>query len=515
MKKYLIISLLLLFVLPVYSQNSDNKNVKELTILHWNDFHARNTAYKVNKKDSLGNQYQVYVGGTSSMLGYLNKYRNEKSLVLNGGDDFQGTPISSITQGFSQIELLNLYNLDAFVLGNHDFDYGMYKLNFALNTSNFNSLAANLLNKTDGNTFAKPYLIKEINGIKIGIIGLSPIDLMTLTVPKNVEDIQMLNVDSIIPVYVNILKKEKCNLIILLSHNGEDNDKEFAEKFHKDIDIIIGGHSHTPIFKPEIVDGTIICQAGSYGRWLGKLDVKVDISKDTVIKCYGKLYETIFDSAIYDKKAQLEVESMLANIEPEMKKPIGTAFADLNKQSLGQWEADAIKDKLQTDISFLNAGSIRKNLLKGNITIGDVWEINPFGNTMMKFSVSGKSLKKMLANSLRAYASTKENADYDNVLVSGMYIEFNSKNITETSDDFITKFTINGKALDENSVYTISTNNYVVSQLKKYFGEIPEEIKPEDSNIIDRDLIIEAVQKQKELKPVFEKRIVDKDKELK
>lgn len=513
MKKYILFALFITFTLPVFSQDSDDGNTRGLTILHWNDFHARNMPYKINRKDSLGNQYQVYVGGTSSMLGYLNKFRNENSLVLNGGDDYQGTPISSITQGFSQIHLLNLYKLDAFVLGNHDFDYGMYKLNLALKEGNFNFIAANLSYKEDGKTFANPYLIKEINGIKIGIIGLAPMDLMTLTVPKNVEDLQMLNIDSIIPVYVNILKKEKCNLIVLLSHNGENNDKEFAEKFHKDIDIIIGGHSHTPIFKPEIIEGTIICQAGSYGRWLGKLDIKVDIKKDTVIKCYGKLYETIFDSAIYDKHAQLEVEGMLASIEPEMKKPIGTTLSDLNKSSLGQWEADAIREKLQTDISFLNAGSIRKNLLKGNITIGDVWEINPFGNTMMKFSVSGKSLKKMLANSLRTYANTKENADYDNVLVSGMYIEFHSKNITETSDDFITKFTINGKDLNENSNYSISTNNYVVSQLKKYFGEIPEEIKAEDSNIIDRDLIIEAVQKQKEIKPVFEKRIVDKDKE--
>jgi 2',3'-cyclic-nucleotide 2'-phosphodiesterase (5'-nucleotidase family) len=513
MKKYLIIALFFAFILPAYTQNTDESNIKELTILHWNDFHARNMPYKINKKDSLGNQYQVFVGGTSGMLGYLNKYRNEKSLVLNGGDDFQGTPISSLTQGFSQIELLNLYNLDAFVLGNHDFDYGMNKLSFALNTSNFNSLAANISYKEDGESFAKPYLIKEINGIKIGIIGLTPKDLMTLTVPKNIEDLQMLNIDSIIPIYVDILKKEKCNLIVLLSHNGEDNDKEFAEKFHKDIDIIIGGHSHTPIFKPEIVEGTYICQAGSYGRWLGKLDIKVDIKKDTVIKCYGKLYETIFDSTIYDKKAHQEVESMLANIEPEMKKPIGTTLSDLNKSSLSQWEADAIREKLQTNISFLNAGSIRKNLIKGNITIGDVWEINPFGNTMMKFSVSGKTLKNMLANSIRILNKTKENADYDNVIVSGMYIEFHSKSITEESDYFITKFLVNGKELDLSSNYSISTNNYMVSQLKKYFGEIPEEIKSEDTNILDRDLIIEAVQKQKEINPVFEKRIVDKDKE--
>ncbi|MCX6163836.1 MAG: hypothetical protein NTU73_03065, partial [Ignavibacteriae bacterium] len=71
MKKYLIIALFFTFFLPAYSQNTDEGNIKELTILHWNDFHARNMPYKINKKDSLGNQYQVFVGGTSGMLGYL------------------------------------------------------------------------------------------------------------------------------------------------------------------------------------------------------------------------------------------------------------------------------------------------------------------------------------------------------------------------------------------------------------------------------------------------------------
>ena len=147
----------------VFSQSDD---IKEINILHWNDFHARNSAYKISKKDSLGNQIQVYIGGTSSMLGYLNKYRDNKSLVLNGGDDYQGTPISSITRGFSQIELLNLYKLDAFVIGNHDFDYGTDALDSALMLANFDYLSANTYSPKKKSTFGKSYVIKNINGIK-------------------------------------------------------------------------------------------------------------------------------------------------------------------------------------------------------------------------------------------------------------------------------------------------------------------------------------------------------------
>ena len=148
-------------------------------------------------------------------------------------------------------------------------------------------------------------------------------------------------------------------------------------------------------------------------------------------------------------------------------------------------------------------------MLKGNITVGDIWEINPFGNTIMKFSVTGKTLTKMLANSIRKQYKNGNGNDYDGALISGLYIEFDSKLISEENDDFIKKFLINGKPLDVNKNYSISTNSYTVSQIKKYFGEFDQEIKADDTNIIDRDLIIEAVQKQKEINSVFEKRIVD------
>lgn len=501
MKKVIYIILITLisfnFALP------QDKDVKEITILHWNDFHARNLPYAITKKDSTGEKKNIYVGGTASLLGYVNKFRDSKCLLLDGGDEYQGTPISSITKGFSQVQLLNLFKIDAFVLGNHDFDYGMYTLDSALRLANYEYLSANLYEKNKKQTFGKRYIIKKINGVKIGIIGVSPIEIGTLTLPKNISDIQLLNTDSVITADANELKKQKCNLIILLSHNGEDVDKEFAEKHSRDINIIIGAHSHTPIFKPEVVNGILICQAGSYGRWLGKLDLKINIKKDSIVYYFGKLIETDFDSTIYDKKAQEKVENMIASIEPEMKRPIGKVLADWKKSAIGQWEVDAIKDIVKTDLAFLNSGSIRKDMLAGDITIGDVWEINPFGNSMMKFSVSGQTMKQMMKNLIKM--SSKD----DNILLAGISIQYDSRLMKDTTQDFITSIKVNGNELDENLRYTISTNNYVVSQLKKYFGEIPEEIKAEDTNILDRDLVIEAVEKQKEINPVFEKRIVD------
>ena len=117
-KLFITIVAAVLFSNNLYSQQTDSpstetsENIKEITILHWNDFHARNLPYRVSKKDTLtGENNYYYIGGTSNMLGYIKKLRDENTLLLNGGDDFQGTPISSISRGKSQIELLNLYDL--------------------------------------------------------------------------------------------------------------------------------------------------------------------------------------------------------------------------------------------------------------------------------------------------------------------------------------------------------------------------------------------------------------------
>jgi 2',3'-cyclic-nucleotide 2'-phosphodiesterase (5'-nucleotidase family) len=501
MKKFIVILFITLF--SGYSFSQDNE--KELTILHWNDFHARNVPYQISKKKD-GQTTTYYVGGTGSMLGYLNKFRDEKSLVLNGGDDYQGSPISSITKGFSQIELLKLYNLDAFVVGNHEFDYGSTELETGLQQANFDVLSANLYLHNENRTFGKSYTIKEKNGVKIGIIGISPEDLKSLTLPKNVVPITVLNTDSVISANIKVLKNEKCNLIVLLSHNGSDMDSVYASKFN-DIDVIVGGHSHTPIYKPRVVDGILIVQAGSYGKFLGKLDLKVDIEKDTIVSYFGKLHETVLDSAVFDNTAGDKVNGMIASIEPKMKEVIGKLEVDWKKGNCGQWNADALRKLFKTDISFMNAGSIRKDMLKGNITVGDIWEINPFGNNIMTFTVKGSTLKKMMANNIRMASKDDELSGYDMIIFSGMVIRVNPDYINYDNDDFILSLEVNGERIEPDKIYSVVTNSYTASQAKKYFGDFGEELNTTDTNVIDRDALLDAVRQQKVINNVFEIRL--------
>ncbi len=504
---------ILLFSASLLANINAQDNIKEITILHWNDFHAHNLPEKRQKKDSTGETVEYYFGGTSDMLGYINKFRNSNTLVLNAGDDFQGTPISSVTRGKSQIELMNLYNVDGFVIGNHEFDYGQFALDSALQLAKFDYLSANVYYKPKASTFGKSYVIREVNGVKTGIIGITLPELYEVTLPKNVSEVVMLNTDSVIQSNIEQMKKEKCNLIVMLTHAGVHNDSIFASKFYKDVDVIVGGHSHTPLFRPLVVDGVVIVQAGFYSRWLGKLDLKVDMDKDTVVSYYGKLVETVLDSSVYDKPTEEKVEKMVAEVNSALQKVIGTIESDWrasysDESNLGQFEADAFRNATGTDIAFINGGGLRKSLLKGYVTVQDIWEINPFTNTLTTFTVTGKTLKEMLVNSIKIRVEKQKTGESIDILnVSGMTYKFDP-----TKENPLIEIKVDGKEVVDDRNYSISTNNYVTSQFLKFFGTVSENIEIKDTGMIDRDVIIDAVEKQNVINSVKEDRIVDMSK---
>ncbi|HPS64634.1 MAG TPA: 5'-nucleotidase C-terminal domain-containing protein, partial [Ignavibacteria bacterium] len=317
---------------------------------------------------------------------------------------------------------------------------------------------------------------------------------------------------------VGELKKEGCNLIVMLSHNGYDEDSVFATR-HPDLNIIIGGHSHTPIFKPREVNGVLICQAGSYGRYLGKLDIKFDLSDNKITYHFGKLIETVFDSTIYDKSQQQLVENMEQEIKPLLDEVIGTLQSDWKAHgkfgsNLAQWQADIFRQKVNADIGCINTGGVRRDLLKGNITVGDIWEINPFGNTINIIMVNGKMLREMLTNHLvNAYSRQEGKSGTPDLLVfSGLKITVNSSLPVNASSGFIQSLEVNGKPIDDNKEYTISTNNYVAAQSEKFFGKLSASYIAEETNIIDRDAFIEAVKAQKNINSVQEERVIDLNK---
>lgn len=498
-----------LIALFLFISCASQENLVPLTILHWNDFHSKNLPSNVTVKDSVTKRDTTYlIGGTGPLLGKINSIRDEgnRILVLNAGDDFQGTMISSLTNGRSQIELMNIINPDAFVLGNHEFDYGSAKLKKNLELSTFTPLSANIYDAVRKETFVTPYKIMKYKGLSVGIIGLSPPDLENLVVRDSLYGLVVLPTDSVVNHYIGQLRQKKVDLIIVLSHMGSDKDQILADKF-REIDLIIGGHDHRPIHRPIKQNRALIAQAGSYGRWLGRIDLVIDTKGDSILTHSGSLLEIRSADIKPDQLAEIKVEEFESTIRSVVSEVIGelkyawkfTPRGQWTESTSGNWQSDVIREYAQTDIAFQNAGGIRDELQPGPITVGDMWKISPFSNHFVKFSVTGHQLKEMLEFQLGA--SLREM-----IQVSGLRVVFDSR---RPKGERMLSLEVGGTPLVDSKVYSVATNNYVTSNLMVHFGIDPKSIQFEDLPEIDRNVFIDFIREKKIIEPFLDGRMRD------
>jgi len=246
-----------------------------LTILHTNDTHSRLDPFP---KDS---GYRSGMGGVPrrATLIKLLKERNPNTLVLDAGDVFQGTPYFNFYEGKLEYETMSMMGYDYGTLGNHDFDLGTDKLLKAMESLNFKMISSNY--KSDIPEFKKSVLENEVierEGIKIGLFGLG-ISFKGLVSEESHKGVKELNRYKTAKEQVKYLKEEKkVDFVILISHLGVDGDEKVAKSV-EGIDLIVGGHSHTKLDKPLIVNETMILQAAANGIFLGKLDLNFNHKK--------------------------------------------------------------------------------------------------------------------------------------------------------------------------------------------------------------------------------------------
>lgn len=270
--KQLLFTICLLFSLSLFAQN-ENK----LVILHTNDTHSQIEPFGEQAGDNKG---KAGLARRATLIKEIRKqYPNV--LLLDAGDFIQGTPYFNMFGGELEVKAMNQLGYDVVTLGNHEFDNGVDFLSKMLQNAKFDIVSANYdVSNTVLKNQIKPYVIKNINGIKVGIIGLNvrPNGLIS---DKNFEGIRFLNPIDEVNRYAKILKEdEKVDLVIALSHLGYQSDSQFSDKKvaagSRNVDIIIGGHSHTYLPEPVEVknmDGqpVMITQSGSKGMNVGKL----------------------------------------------------------------------------------------------------------------------------------------------------------------------------------------------------------------------------------------------------
>ena len=269
---------------------------KKITILHTNDVHSHIEPFNDNHA-KFPNK-----GGVSRRSTIIESIRssNPNTLLLDAGDIFQGTPYFNYYGGEIEFKLMSMLNYDAATIGNHDFDNGIEGLYAQLPNAKFQFISSNYdFKNTIMDSHAKPYMIFNKSGIKIGVFGLG-IELKGLVNNNLYKETKYLDPIEITQEMTKILKEEeKCDLIICLSHLGhyyKNNSKKISDvtlaKSTKNIDLIIGGHTHTFLDRPEIVtnidqEKVIINQVGCFGLYLGQIDFYFDAMNNKTSNAYA------------------------------------------------------------------------------------------------------------------------------------------------------------------------------------------------------------------------------------
>ena len=273
------------------SLSCKRKNFKKITILHTNDVHSHIEPFPKDHSKFPN------MGGFERRSTLINNIRlkNPNTLLLDAGDVFQGTPYFNFYGGELEFKLMSMLKYDAMTIGNHDFDNGIDGLNSQLPKASFDIISSNydLSNTILENKIkrTKTYILDEV---KIGVFGLG-IELKGLVSDELYKETKYLDPVEISNDITNYLKnEEKCDLIICLSHLGFKYKKNKISDFilaqkTKDIDLIIGGHTHTFMDKPTITknkigNDVIINQVGCFGVYLGKIDFYLDTNKIKIAK---------------------------------------------------------------------------------------------------------------------------------------------------------------------------------------------------------------------------------------
>ncbi|WP_420322822.1 metallophosphatase [Flagellimonas sp.] len=260
---------------------------KQITILHTNDVHSH-----IDPFPTTHSQY-ANLGGVARRASLVEQIRNENpnTLLFDAGDIFQGTPYFNFYGGELEFKLMSKLKYDAATIGNHDFDNGIDGLLAQVPNATFELLSANYdFSNTVMNGFVKPYKTYLLDGIKIGVYGIG-IKLDGLVTKRLYKETEYLNPFEIALDTERLLKEEeKCDLIICLSHLGYDyqnperaSDTQLAQRTHF-TDLIIGGHTHTFLDKPDVRtnqqgNSVLVNQVGAYGINLGRIDFYFDSDK--------------------------------------------------------------------------------------------------------------------------------------------------------------------------------------------------------------------------------------------
>ncbi|NPU85086.1 MAG: bifunctional metallophosphatase/5'-nucleotidase [Syntrophaceae bacterium] len=454
----LLILLLCLTAVCTLAGTAGARPTVALTILHVNDTHGHILPGVVKTVDP-----ERPVGGAAWLAQMIEDERAKNpqgTLLLSGGDMFQGTAISNVFRGAPVTEIMNALAFDAMAVGNHEFDWGMDTLRKLRTAARTPWLAANIVDgQGKGLPGVKPWIIAERKGIRIAVIGITTPETAWTTKPGNVAGLTFREPKDVLPGLIRQVRAEGARLVVVLSHCGLDADRKTAGEV-EGIDVIVGGHSHTAVMDPVVVGKTVIVQAGCYGQYLGVLELQVDPEEGRITGFTEKnelkaVYSGPKDS--FDPAIAAIVASYDDRIRDRFAAVVGSTEVDLTRNyrgesNLGDLIADAMREAAGADIALMNSGGIRTDISRGAVTLEILYTLLPFDNLLVSMDLTGRQVLQILEESARGSRGSLQ--------ISGLRV---TADLTRPAGQRIVGVEIDGRPLAAEKTYRVVTNDFLAA----------------------------------------------------
>lgn len=457
-------------------------------------------------------------GGLARVATLRKELDSEPNIIfVLAGDTLSPSLESIVFQGEQIIDLWNAVGLNVAVFGNHEFDFKPDVLRKRINQSHFTWLGANVVDKTTGSPVggAQPYLIKEVDGVRVGIFGLLTQETLRISQPG--PDTDILDPFETARRIVPQMRAQGAQVIIALTHLSLDEDTRLAKAVK--LDLILGGHEHEMIQSQS--EGTPIYKMGSDARNLGRIEMKVDARTGQVQGIVCRV-TPVTKGVQEEPRAKAMIDEWEKKLEDALKvkldDSVGETTVDLDaletsvrarESNAADFIADAFREATGADVALTNGGGIRSDRIypAGAITNRRVYSMLPFKNDVVLISVTGADLRKALERGVSQVVENQEDGGF--AQVSGLRFVYNG---LQPPGSRVVSVKVGTQDLDDNRTYKLATISYLADGNQGYdmFRGKPRLSSPANGKT-DAQVVLETIKKAGKISPALDGRITRKD----
>lgn len=441
-------------------------STETVTLLHTNDLHGHAESWEGWEGELEGK----LVGGLDRLATAVRRERAaagpERTLLLDAGDTVSDTMLAAETRGRVVLEAMNAIGYDAMVVGNHDVDFTIDVLREHARLARFPLLAANLVTVPGDRPVVRPYVIRSVGSVRVGILGLAYPNTPLTTARKNVEGVRFEDAVAAARRHVPEMRSSGVELLIVLSHLGLGADKALAERVGG-IDVIVGGHSHNRMSEAERVGGTLIVQAGAHGSDLGRIDLtlengRVVAHRRALVPVVG--FEPDPSVAAIIARHRRPLADRMAERIAVARGPIvraqtiaGTRSEPRDAQSpADSLFADAIRELTRADLAFLPGLGYGVAVGPGAVTASGLRNLLPHETPVWTMTLTGADVREVLEQAVENFSAEDPARRVGGVIqVSGLRFVYDR---AAPRGQRVLEVVVAGKPLEDSARYTTAVN---------------------------------------------------------